>query len=53
MIKNILGYDINYIDEGVGDIVLLLHGWGANLNCFTNLISLLKTIASSGSFIHK
>ena len=43
MIKNILGYDINYIDEGVGDTVLLLHGWGANLNCFTNLISLLKT----------
>lgn len=43
MIKKILDYDINYIDEGKGDVILLLHGWGSNLNCFTNLISLLKT----------
>lgn len=36
-------YNINYIDEGKGKAVLLLHGWGCNLQSFTNLINLLKT----------
>lgn len=36
-------YDINYIDDGKGDVVLLLHGWGANLKSFASLIELLKT----------
>lgn len=35
-------YNINYIDEGSGSAILLLHGWGANLNCFDELILLLK-----------
>lgn len=42
MIIKINDYDINYIDEGKGDAVLLLHGWGANYKSFTPLISLLK-----------
>ena len=36
-------YDINYIDEGNGDVVLLLHGWGSNLKSFRQLTNLLKT----------
>lgn len=43
MIININDYNINYIDEGSGDAVLLLHGWGSNLKSFAALISLLKT----------
>ena len=43
MIINVSGYDINYIDEGQGDVVLLLHGWGSNLKSFTPLTNLLKT----------
>lgn len=39
---SINGYNINYIDEGFGDEILLLHGWGANIDCFANLIALLK-----------
>lgn len=42
MIIKIKDYDINYIDEGTGDAVLLLHGWGANLKCFAQLIGTLK-----------
>lgn len=36
-------YKLNYIDEGKGTAVLLLHGWGADINCFAGLIKLLKT----------
>lgn len=43
MIININDYNINYIDDGSGDAVLLLHGWGSNLKSFAALISLLKT----------
>ena len=43
MIINVNGYNVNYIDEGKGDVVLLLHGWGANLKSFANLINLLKS----------
>lgn len=42
MIINIKDYAINYIDEGSGDVVLLLHGWGSNLKSFSQLINLLK-----------
>lgn len=31
MIINIDGLDINYIDEGAGDPVLLIHGWGSSV----------------------
>ena len=43
MIININDYNINYIDEGSGDAVLLLHGWGSSLKSFAALINLLKT----------
>lgn len=43
MIINIGDYNINYIDEGDGDAVLLLHGWGSDIKCFATLINLLKT----------
>lgn len=36
-------YNINYIDEGSGTTILLIHGWGSNLNCFNELTNLLKT----------
>lgn len=42
MILNIDTYSINYIDEGEGDSVLLLHGWGSNIKSFSNLINQLK-----------
>lgn len=42
MIIKINDYDINYIDEGSGTAVLLLHGWGSNYKCFTHLAKLLK-----------
>ena len=40
---NIKGLDINYICEGQGDTVLLLHGWGSNITLFQSAIDLLKT----------
>ena len=43
MIIKIRNYDINYIDCGVGDVVLLLHGWGSNLKSFAMLAEMLKS----------
>ena len=43
MIIKINDYNINYIDEGNGDNVLLLHGWGSNLKSFLTLINILKS----------
>lgn len=43
MITKIKDYNVNYIDEGSGEAVLLLHGWGSNLKSFSFLIDLLKT----------
>lgn len=42
MVKNINGLNINYTCEGEGELVLLLHGWGANIKLFENTISLVK-----------
>ena len=42
MIIKIKDYNVNYIDEGNGDAILLLHGWGSNLKSFSFLIDLLK-----------
>lgn len=36
------GLKINYTDEGNGDPVLFLHGWGSSILPFTNLINTLK-----------
>lgn len=42
MIINIDGLNINYIDEGKGSVVLLLHGWGANIQTMMPIFNILK-----------
>lgn len=42
MIKKIDGISVNYADEGEGDVVLLLHGWGANITLYRGIIDTLK-----------
>ncbi len=42
MIKKIDEIPVNYIDEGEGEIILLLHGWGANITLYRSLIDTLK-----------
>ena len=32
---------VNYIDEGEGDVILLLHGWGSNITLFDAITKLL------------
>lgn len=33
---------VNYIDEGEGDIILLLHGWGSNISLFDGIVKALS-----------
>lgn len=42
MNKTINNININYVDKGSGDLVVLLHGWGSNIKLFANLIDLLS-----------
>lgn len=42
MNKTINNININYVDKGEGDLVVLLHGWGSNIKLFANLIDLLS-----------
>ena len=42
MILNIDGLDINYISEGEGENVIVLHGWGANIDTVMPIINILK-----------
>lgn len=42
MIANIEGIDINYIIEGKGKNVLVLHGWGANIDTILPIVNILK-----------
>ncbi len=42
MIKKIDEIPVNYIDEGEGKIILLLHGWGANITLYRSIIDTLK-----------
>lgn len=35
--------NINYICEGSGETVVLLHGWGSNITLFASMTELLKT----------
>jgi len=42
MINNIDGLDINYIEEGEGEPIIVLHGWGANINTVLSLVNILK-----------
>lgn len=39
--KTVNGININYEQKGSGELVVLLHGWGANIKLFANLIDLL------------
>lgn len=44
VVKEINGIAVNYIDQGEGDVVLLLHGWGANITLYQGIITtLVKT----------
>lgn len=43
METNINGIKINYTCEGDGDCVLLLHGWGANIDIYKGIIDSLKS----------
>lgn len=42
MTVNINGLNINYIDKGEGELVVLLHGWGANISLFNSMTELLS-----------
>lgn len=42
MIKNIRAIAVNYIEEGEGDVILLLHGWGANISLYSGIVNTLK-----------
>ncbi len=39
---NIDGLNINYMDEGTGDAVLLLHGWGGSIQTMIPIANILK-----------
>lgn len=42
MIKKIDSIAVNYIDEGEGEVILLLHGWGANITLYAGMIKALS-----------
>lgn len=42
MLINIDGLNINYIDEGDGSTVLLLHGWGGSIQTMKPIANILK-----------
>lgn len=42
MFTDINGIRTNYVDEGEGEVVLLLHGWGSNIKLWNNLVEHLK-----------
>ena len=42
VVKKIDSIAVNYIDEGDGEVVLLLHGWGANITLYSGIIQVLS-----------
>src|SRR5690554_4481883 len=42
MMISIYNMDINYIVEGEGDNILILHGWGANIETIVPILNILK-----------
>ena len=42
MVKKIDSIAVNYIDEGEGDVILLLHGWGASITLYAGIIDVLS-----------
>jgi pimeloyl-ACP methyl ester carboxylesterase len=43
MKTTINGLNINYIDEGQGQLLVLLHGWGSNIELFSGIINFVKS----------
>ena len=43
MNTNIGGLNINYIDEGEGTLLVMLHGWGSNCDLFRGVIGFAKS----------
>lgn len=42
MNTNINGLNINYIEEGEGPLIIMLHGWGSNCDLFSGVIGFAK-----------
>ena len=42
MKTNINGLNINYIDEGEGTLLVLLHGWGSNIELFSGIVNFTR-----------
>ncbi|MBR1671099.1 MAG: alpha/beta hydrolase [Butyrivibrio sp.] len=42
MNTNINGLNINHIDEGTGQLLVLLHGWGSNIDLFAGVVNFAK-----------
>lgn len=42
MVIKIDNISVNYIDEGEGDVILLLHGWGCNITLYDGIIKALS-----------
>lgn len=42
MLINVDGLNINYIDEGTGNTVMLLHGWGGSIQSMKAITNILK-----------
>lgn len=42
MITNINGLNIEYLENGEGELVVLLHGWGSRAGLFSGLIELIS-----------
>lgn len=42
MIINIDGLDINYIEEGQGKNLIVLHGWGCHIDTVMPIVNILK-----------
>lgn len=42
VVKKIDSIAVNYIDEGDGEVILLLHGWGANITLYAGIIQVLS-----------
>ena len=42
MIKKINGLSINYSVEGEGEPIMVLHGWGCNINTVLSIVNILK-----------
>ncbi len=42
MNTTINGLNINYIDEGNGPLLVMLHGWGSNIELFKGVINFAK-----------